>query len=233
MRTTPPSRLARAALLLCCAVLVGCGNAAGTDQAKDTVASLEALALGLGKLGQKSTKPNLNAATLASLRQILVQVGKPIYSVTIKKTGYANMMTPYGQNRNVQTWASGTPETVSLRDGILVATRGFGNDIMTSVAPDLSRLRGAGGSFHRIYYYLDGADQPFSLEFDCQYEAKGSETVTVVGQSYATRRVNENCASATTRFQNVYWFEGSGKLRQSDQFVSPQLATMRLQRVID
>lgn len=233
MKMTLRSRLACSGLLLCCALLVGCGNSTEADQSKNMIAGMKVLAGSVAKFGQKRTNPNVDAATLASLRKILVQVGKPILSVTVKKTSYANMMTPYGQNRNVQTWASGTPETVSLRDGILVATRGFGPDMMTSEAPDVLQVRDASGGFHRIYYYLDGGDRPRSLGFDCRYEAGGPDSVTVVGLSYATHRVTEDCANPIYQFQNVYWFDGSGKLRQSDQFVSLELAYMRLQRVID
>lgn len=231
MKMTLRSRLACA--LLCCAMLVGCGNSNNADQSKDTLAGLKALALSVGQLGHKSAKPNLDPAALASIRNILAGVGKPILSVTIKKTHYAGMMTPYGQNRNVQTWASGTPETVSLRDGILVATRGFGPDMMTSIGLDAAQVRSAAGGFHRVYYYLDGDDQPQSLAFDCQYTSNGPDSVTIIGLSYATHRVTEDCANPSSKFQNVYWFDGSGKLRQSDQFVSPQLASLRLQRVID
>lgn len=233
LEMTMTRRLARTGLMLCCALLLGCGNTTEADQSKNFLSGLKVLATSVAKLGQKRTNPKVDAATLASLRGILVQVGKPILSVTVKKTSYANMMTPYGQNRSVQTWASGAPETVSLRDGILVATRGFGPDMMTSDAPDLSQVRAASGGFHRVYYYLDGADQPQALGFDCRYQAGSPDTVTVVGMSYATHRVTEDCANPIYQFQNVYWFDGSGKLRQSDQFVSPELAYMRLQRVID
>ncbi|MBI1171148.1 hypothetical protein GC209_07080 [bacterium] len=233
MNMTLRSRRASAGLFLCCALLVGCGNAPEAGDSKAMLASYKVLAASLAHLGHKTAKPAPDAATLASLRQVLVSIGKPIYSVTLKKTNANALMTPYGQNGPVQTWASGTPQTVSLRDGILVATRGYGADIMTSEAPSLAQVRSASGEFHRIYYYLDGADQSSTLELDCSFAAGGTDTVTVVGQSYATHRVTEDCTSPSVTFQNVYWFDASGKIRQSDQYVSPELATMRLQRVID
>ncbi|MGV8985768.1 MAG: YjbF family lipoprotein [Cypionkella sp.] len=233
MKMTLRSHFRITGLLVCCSILAGCGTTPEAGETKATLSAFKAIGAAIGGLGRKQSATKPDAATLASFRQILVQVGKPIYSVTIKKSGYANMMTPYGSNGNVQTWASGAQETISLNDGVLVATRGFGADIMTSVAPDLSQIRNAVGGFHRVYYYLDGADQDQSLGFDCRFEATGTETVSVVGKPYATHRVTEDCASPHSEFKNVYWFDGSGKLRQSDQFVSPELATMRLQRVID
>lgn len=222
MMMTPSLRRACTALLMC-SMLVACGNSDNAEQARDAYGLFSTW---IGHKGTQSQDP-------AAQRQMLEQVGRPILAVSVPKTRYASMMTPYGQNRNIETWASGTPETVSLRDGILVATRGFGSDIMSSVAPDVARVRSGSGSFNRTYYYLDGADQPKSLAFSCQFSANGPEDVVIVGLSYPSHRVTEVCANPTLSFQNSYWFDGSGKLRQSDQYVSPQLGVMRLQRVID
>jgi hypothetical protein len=142
-------------------------------------------------------------------------------------------MAPYGDNGPIRTWASNTYETVSLQDGILVATRGFGNDIMSSSAPSLGQVKSGAGFFHRVYYYLDGADQSQRADFDCNFAASGSETVAVLDKAYATRRVTESCSNPDTSFENLYWFDGSGSLRQSLQFVSVQAASMQLQRVLD
>jgi hypothetical protein len=118
-------------------------------------------------------------------------------------------------------------------DGVVVATRGFGPDLMSSVAPDVGQIKSAGGFFHRVYYYLDGADQTYRLDFDCNFSASGSETIDLLGKAYAARRMTESCANADSHFENVYWFDKGGNLRQSDQFISTQLATMRLQRLVD
>ena len=45
--------------------------------------------------------------------------------------------------------------------------------------------------------------------------------------------MTETCSNATSHIENVYWFDESGKLRQSNQFMSPQTAYMTLQRIID
>jgi hypothetical protein len=222
-------------LALCLPLLAACGN--GGD-AKDALSSLKA---GKGLLtmtvpGQHKGTANLaslDPATAATLRSALEKGGQPALAVGIPTLGYVNIMGVYGQNGPVQTWASQTYETVSLNNGILVATRGFGPDLMTAVAPDLTQVSRASGSFHRIYYYLDGADQTVSTNYDCDFAPAGKETITVLGKAYATRKVTESCLGPQTPFENTYWFDASGRLRQSAQRMTPGLAPVMLQRVID
>jgi hypothetical protein len=218
------------AAALCLGLLSACGN---DPQAGDNLAAtqnaknLATYALTLGH------PPAPAAVDGSALRAALEQAGQPVYSVKVDKMRYNGYMAPYGSNGPIQTWASTSYETVSLKDGILVATRGFGPDIMSSITPPLGQIRSASGAVHRVYYYLDGADQPQRADFDCTLAASGSETIVVLTKAYATRRVTESCSNADASFENVYWFEGSGTLRQSVQFVSVQAASMQLQRIID
>ncbi len=219
--------------LLAALMLSGCGNAPETASAQLGIPLAKQLLVTAGSLGHRQSDTPADPTANPALRNVLVQAGTPFYGVAIAKVQYISVMAPYGQNGPVQTWASGTHETISLKDGILVATRGFGNDMMTSIAPNQSQISSAVGAFRRVYYYLDGGDQSKSLEFDCTYAKSGAEALTILGLSYDTHRVSETCANRTIQFENVYWFDSSNKLRQSLQFVSPELVNMRLQRLID
>lgn len=222
-------------LCLCLPLLAACGNG---DEALDARNSLNAgkglfsvVLAGKGKPVPVLT--NLDPAIGTPVRTALEQSGLPAIAVGLPGRGYLSFMGIYGQNGPVTTWVSQTYETVSLRDGILVATRGFGPDLMTAVAPELSQVSRASGSFHRIYYYLDGADQTVSTDYDCDFAAAGKETITVLGKAYVTRKVTESCDGPHKPFENAYWFDGSGRLRQSAQRMTPDLSLMTLQRVID
>lgn len=221
------------AALLSGLALAGCGN---DPQVQDTQLSLAA-GFKLGSLvvrfGHKPGSESLDPTAVAALRTALEKSGQPIYAVSVADLDYANLMAPYGQNGSVQTWASTSYESVSMRDGMVVATRGFGPDIMTSVAPDIAQVAHASGGFQRSYYYLDGADQKTLISYACSFAPSGSETVVVLGKAYATHKVTESCAGTDSPFQNIYWFDSNGKLRQSDQRLAPGLKAMRLQRVID
>lgn len=218
------------AAMLALALLSACGTDPEVTENRSVASGFKAAAASFLTLGRQPAAANLDSA---SVRTALQQFGQPIYGVKIDKMRYVNFMVPYGENGPIRTWASKSYETISLKDGIVVATRGFGADLMSATAPTLGQAKSASGFFHRVYYYLDGADQPQQSDFDCNFASSGTETITVLGAAYATHRVTESCSNPQTRFENLYWFDGSGSLRQSLQYVSAQAALVQLQRVID
>ncbi len=215
------------ATALCLSLLSACGNDSQSVENVAAVKGAKLYALHLLTGGKVATVDN------ATVRAGLEEGNQPIWGVKVDKLHYINFMAPYGINGPVQTWASNTYESISLKDDILIATRGFGPDIMSAIVPSLSQVRSARGLFHRVYYYLDGADQPQRVDFDCSFAPAASETVAVLDRTYAAHRVNESCINAQSSFENAYWFDPSGSLRQSIQYVSSQAASMQLQRVID
>ena len=211
--------------------LSACGNDPAADEYLGPVKTL--LSVIKGKAGAGPSLATLDPGSLAALRQALEADGQPIYLVANPTMKYANLMAPYGQNGDVQTWASTTYETISLRDGMLTASRGFGADLMSAVVPGVSAISAGHGSLRRAYYYLDGADQPHVFDYTCEVAPAGAESVAVLGKSYATRKVSEVCTGPGDGFTNEFWFDQSGVLRQSKQRIAPGLDNLVLQRVID
>jgi hypothetical protein len=187
-------------------------------------------------IGGKSAPPAAaapDAATVAAGRQLLEEAGKPVILMTDASTGLAGFMGILGENGPVQTWA--TPEylTLGLRDGVLISTRGFGSDLMSAEAPDLALLSSGSGQYERRYQYLDGADQSQVFTYVCSLHNAGAAAITLLGKSYETRRVTEKCTGKQGDFENDFWFDASGALRQSSQMRLPGVENLQLQRIID
>jgi hypothetical protein len=218
-----------AAKLTLLVVLAGCGNDPISEEYARPVRNVFALLAGTDgtKLG------DLDAAGQATLRAALEADRQPIISVANPGMKYTNLMAPYGQNGDVQTWASMQYETLSLREGMLVSSRGFGPDLMAAVGPTAARIASGGGETARRYVWLDGADARQVFEFGCTLHAAGSEVITVLGKSYSTRRVTEDCSGSSGSFSNDYWFDKGTNLRQSSQLITLGLPNLVLQRVID
>lgn len=175
----------------------------------------------------------MDSTAIAALRSALEKDGQPIYLVINSGAQFTDLMAPYGQNADVQTWSSMHYETISLRQGMLVASRGFGADLMSSVGPSVARIAQASGTTNRSYFYLDGADKTQRYDFTCSLSPAGTETVVVLGRSYATLKVNESCSGVTGSFNNTFWFDSGTNLRQSSQMITVGLDNLVLQRVID
>ena len=233
----PPLRLLGllCSLSIAALSLAGCGN---DPLAAESALPFKAIAAGVKRLNnpadaQKDALARLDPASIAQLRTALEQDGQPITLVQHPSLHYANLMAVYGQNGPVQTWASEQYESVSLRDGMLIATRGFGKDLMAASAPTVGQIAAARGSVARRYSYLDGADQVVIHDYSCVLGPDGRESINVFGKTYATTRVAESCSGPSGSFTNTYWFDLGHKLRQSQQMVAPELQDMVLQRIID
>ena len=213
-------------------LLAGCGNSQTAGEMSGPIKTLLA-GVGLSKKADQPTLAVMNPAQLAAIRTALEQGNTPVFHVAAANLNYVNLMTPYGDNAGVKTWSSTNSETMSLRDGMLVATRGFGIDLMSAKTPSIAQIaKGSGGSL-RSYYYLDGADQPVRLDYTCVVSSGGTDSISVLGKTYATRKVVEACSGEYDSFDNAYWFDHGLHLRQSSQRVAPALGNLVMQRVVD
>ena len=170
---------------------------------------------------------------IVQYRATLQADGQPLMLASNPSLKFGALFAPFGGNNGVETWSSTGYQTLSLRDGVLVATRGFGPDLMSSDLPPVATIAAGQGTTQRHYSYLDGADQPQTINFSCVLANAGPESIEVMAKGFATRKVTETCSGPTGGFTNAYWFDGSTNLRQSNQFFAPGLDTMFMQRVID
>ena len=226
-------------LLLCTlALLAGCGNDGNVGKlggvpVKDLVAAtLQQMGLG-PKPKPAPPAPPPDPALVAAARKQLEQAGVPLYIIQDKDLHLKAFFGKLGQNGDVVTWATTDRLSVSLRNGMVVATRGLGPDIMSSSGPTTAQVARGTGTTHRSYFYLDTADQTLRLDYTCQLSRAGTETITLIGKPFRTRRVDEKCTGSHGSFTNSYWFDTAAKLRQSSQLLAPGIANLLLQRILD
>lgn len=126
-----------------------------------------------------------------------------------------------GINGNKVTWLSADQVSVTLEYGLLVASRGFAQDMMAAdITQVIQALVDSGGTAVRAYEYLDGLDQISTQLLQCSIASGGTETVTILGNDYSTERFDEDCTNDSIRFTNVYWINDDGRIVQSRQLVS-------------
>ena len=152
-------------------------------------------------------------------RATLANIVTPVDLVTIETSGAQGVIAKISTNRVVETWSSLDNKTLSMRDGVVVATRGLGADLMSAAVPQLAQLRSS-QPFTRSHVTLSGEDKPITSSYFCHPVQNGPKNIVVVERSYATQHITEQCNGPDSGFSNDYWFEIGGKLRRSRQFVS-------------
>lgn len=131
---------------------------------------------------------------------------------------------------------NGDEVTIALQSGptaaydgdILVATRGFGDDLFTVDSRGVREaLQAGGGTVTRRMEMLSDQDQILTTSFACTITAAGSEDVNLGLREVSLRRFDENCRSEALIFDNIYWLDGAGNILASRQYVSPTVAYLR------
>lgn len=155
----------------------------------------------------------------------------PLLFVELPQEGVQALMARIGRNRDVITWASADGRSVSLREGVLVATRGFGFDLMSAdVSGTLEALAGGPRDYERFVSYLDGENKTVIRSFACRMEAPVAETIDSFGRAIPTMRWTETCAGLDGTVVSVF-HTGEGGVWRALQTINQrgqQLLTERL-----
>ncbi|SDK67930.1 YjbF family lipoprotein [Aliiruegeria lutimaris] len=135
------------------------------------------------------------------------------------------------RNGDVTTWRSAGGDTLSLEDGIIVATQSLTPDILSVEGLFPSRWRSMARPLEttRLHRHVDGEEKVVIRGYQCEISQGVSDIVTIAGKSRPVSRTDESCFNADQSFTNSYWLDNSGELVQSRQWLGDDLGYIRLQ----
>ncbi len=205
--------------------LAGCGNQ--TDQGVFLKAARSGA---LKKSGQGSVVGPAEVA--AAVQASLANTDAPIALVVLEGRNATAILTQIEQNGAYVTWATPDRRSITTRGGVVTATRGLGNDLMSSsLGESLALISGRkSGSAQRVMRNLDGENHTVELVLSCDY-AKGGGKRLSAGElkNVATTQMTETCSSGETQFTNSYLVDGRGRIVQSRQWLNPTNGHMTIQ----
>lgn len=165
---------------------------------------------------------------LADPAQVLAQTNAPVTLAQPMNGTAPFYMVGVRDNGPWRTYATGTRQTLILRQGLVTATRGLGRDLMASeVDQTLALLRsGKPGQARRVMQVLDGEDITREIALDCTLGV-GGQTRTATGLT--GRAMTEDCAAGDLRFRNSYVVDAAGMVIQSRQWLPTLVGPLSLQ----
>jgi len=145
----------------------------------------------------------------------------PRMLVQIPARGATAVLFRVAVNKDVATWLTADNISLSFRQGVLVASRGLGFDLMTADAQGtLDAIAGQGKAvYRRQMRYLTGEHHTTYLTAGCSMNATG----TVVLDGQRLRRFEEHCKAGQNVFTNVFGLNAAGTVIRSQQWVSPEI----------
>lgn len=142
----------------------------------------------------------------------------PLIQVGFESLGRTQIMAMTGQNGAMRTYMTPSEEAVILRGGMLIGTRGLGNDLSVAEPQTEALIRaGRHGSGQRVMRIYSGDGQERPLQFTCAVGAGPRPGVLV-----------EDCSGHGTKFQNSYMVQ-NGQIAVSRQWVGPAMGYVTIQ----
>ena len=181
-------------------------------------------------VGLASGQANAPAATgvLITEEELVGNPGK-FLRVNMRKLDRWDTMVPAATNGSRVTWVDNENNTVTLENGLIVATRGLPRDIMgASVNGVWAAIRAGGGTAQRTHEFLDDNDQIAQELLQCSIVLKGSETVERLSQTLNSRRFEEICVGERLQLTNIYWLNSTGQLLRSLQAISADAGYLQI-----
>ncbi len=191
----------------------------------------QGLALARAALAKAPQEAAAGPAPAEISRAAIDQGGNPLLRVHRDRTAAVALLGILSEGAGVVSWASVDGLTLHLRDGVMLASRGFGTDLMSASVPSVAQLA-SGQGHERQHFYLFGGEQEVGRTYECTMSDGGRETIVIAELRYAVSHRIEACSGEGPAFQNHFWFDGRGKIRQSTQWISPDVGKLELQDLV-
>ncbi|SES31347.1 Group 4 capsule polysaccharide lipoprotein gfcB, YjbF [Tranquillimonas rosea] len=156
--------------------------------------------------------------------EVLRNFESPVLLLELNRVDGSALVGLVATNGRSTTWESSDERTITIRNGQLAATRGFGEDLMSADLPEITA--DARGRVVRDHYYLRGDEQTARSRYFCTLTSGGSTRVQVLDRTYPADIVYEDCEGEDGSFRNTYWFKPSGAMQKVEQYVSDAVGTI-------
>lgn len=235
----PGFRTARAVGAVCLVLAGLAGLAACTNQSDATgaaVRAVEIMAASVRGGGEAPPQPVLTRAVLNTIEGEFIEA-------TIEKTGSRAYLYISAERRGRQAgdeggrllvWRTENDVSLTTRDGVLVATRGLGNDMISSdsraIRASLAGRAPGQGARPQIYSALD--NKPVEMDLVCEIADLGRETIVIVERRHVTDRFRETCTLEGGTVVNDYWIDSRGStVWRSRQWAGPWIGYVEIRQV--
>jgi hypothetical protein len=166
--------------------------------------------------------------------------GAPAYVAGLqnKEGAYTLFVRQTVNAKGEETWISPDHLSLGMKEGMIIATRGFGNDMYAAdVSGTLQALKTGQTATITEHFItpLNNSSLVERLAFRCRI-TRQARTPVPLSESYTadTDLFYETCRNGQIDFQNLFWVErGSKKIVQSRQWISEETGELALRLVVE
>ena len=153
----------------------------------------------------------------------LSKFNQPIILVSsLDKTNEATLVA-LGNNEEKLTWVSADGISVSYDNGILIATRGYSQDLLSLKYKNPADLFSASEiKYDKVHRYLSGQNSYYDINFKCTGKKKFSKPTQILEYNLSVDTFVEKCEHSSYNYVNTYdLLAGTTIVLRSKQWISP------------
>ncbi len=153
----------------------------------------------------------------------LSKFNQPIILVSsLDKTNEATLVA-LGNNEEKLTWVSADGISVSYDNGILIATRGYSQDLLSLKYKNPANLFSATEiKYDKVHRYINGENKYYDIHFKCKGIKKFSKPTQILEYNLSVDTFVEKCAHSSYNYVNTYdLLAGTTIVLRSKQWISP------------
>ena len=169
-------------------------------------------------------------------REFIDKLPVSAMEIVLESRNITALISPYasrsdGSSGTIDTWRNAANSQIVLDNGVLIATRGAGNDLgsalVTSVVKSVKKRKAFSGP-HVLY--VSGFDnRSTQIKLECKMEVLGQTRIEIVGHSHNVVHLQEGCISPIGSVTNDYWVDSvDSTVWQSRQWAGPSLGYLKL-----
>ena len=154
----------------------------------------------------------------------LSKFNQPIILLSSLDGKLAATLVALGNYDNKLTWVSSDGISVSFSNGILIATRGYSQDLMESKQNALGVFFKSPSRKHsKTYRYLNGENEYNEFKFSCTVTVEPNTAFSLLDLKLKTTKFIESCTSGYTAHVNEYYvLPKTNIVLKSKQWVSKE-----------
>ena len=220
-------------LILLIGVGVGCSQTISDDKTvSDYMIEYREASTSLVVPEQESSNKKVIDARKVITRQMIETAGIPL--MFVEKRNGQNWTLALFPGENIQeTWIGGGGATLSLHNGELVATRGFGDDLMgTSVLKSKAFIERLDASYTKKIRYLTPDNKNNDHNLRCKMvKSKEKEIIEVFELKHTVSKYSESCVIEERIITNEFWQDSAGITIMSKQFHSDTVGYLLIMKL--
>jgi hypothetical protein len=166
--------------------------------------------------------------------------GAPTYVAGLqnKENAYTLFVRQTVNAKGEETWISLDHLSLGMKDGVIIATRGFGNDMYAAdVSETLHALKSGQANTITEHFitHFNSSSQVERLAFRCQVTHQSRVPVPLSERYIAdTDLFSEACRNGQVNFHNLFWVEReTRKIVQSRQWISEETGELALRLAVE